>query len=190
MFNRTKHGSDKLMKLLEKWGFCVNIHGNKSQTNEAHWRSSARGSRDLVATDVAARGLDIPEVAHVITTTCPTCRKTTCTALASRPRSRNGKAIAFCAPLEIADLRSIEKAMKKSIPVIGGEVYGNARRLQTPERRQPGPRGPRQVTISGETARCAGAPQSAVASKKAKAAEGAAPAPRAPSRAPKSKQSA
>src|SRR5690606_29584577 len=67
VFGRTKYGSEKLAKLLEKWGFSVAaIHGNKSQGQReralAGFRAGA--TKVLVATDVAARGLDIPQVAH------------------------------------------------------------------------------------------------------------------------------
>ncbi|MDO5705051.1 MAG: DEAD/DEAH box helicase, partial [Paracoccus sp. (in: a-proteobacteria)] len=68
VFGRTKHGSEKLSKLLEKWGFSVDaIHGNKSQGQRDRALTAFRSGKVqvLVATDVAARGLDIPEVAHV-----------------------------------------------------------------------------------------------------------------------------
>ncbi len=148
VFNRTKHGSDKLAKLLEKWGFSVvAIHGNKSQNQRERALAQFRAGEVeiLVATDVAARGLDIPEVAHVYNYDLPNVPENYVHRIGRTARAgRNGKAIAFCAPLEMADLRSIEKAMKKSIPVIGGEVHMEAPEgFKRPNGGNRGPRGPR-----------------------------------------------
>ena len=200
VFNRTKHGSDKLAKLLEKWGFSVvAIHGNKSQNQRERALAQFRAGEVeiLVATDVAARGLDIPEVAHVYNYDLPNVPENYVHRIGRTARAgRNGKAIAFCAPLEMADLRLIEKAMKKPIPVIGGEVH-----MEAPEGfKRPngggGNRGPRQGDNPAAKPRGkgqgkpGGRPQSAVASKKPKGAEGGARPPRRASRAPKSQQSA
>ena len=126
VFGRTKHGSDKLAKLLEKWGFAVAaIHGNKSQgQRERALEAFRRGqTRVLVATDVAARGLDIPEVAHVYNYDLPNVPENYVHRIGRTARAgRDGRAVAFCAPAEISELRAIEKAMKAPIPVIGGEA--------------------------------------------------------------------
>ncbi|GGF58103.1 DEAD/DEAH box helicase [Paracoccus acridae] len=125
VFGRTKHGSEKLAKLLEKWGFAVAaIHGNKSQGQRERALDAFRKGQTqvLVATDVAARGLDIPEVAHVYNYDLPNVPENYVHRIGRTARAgRDGRAVAFCAPAEVGELRAIEKAMKAAIPVIGGE---------------------------------------------------------------------
>lgn len=125
VFNRTKHGSEKLAKLLEKWGYKVAaIHGNKSQGQRERALASFRAgeTKVLVATDVAARGLDIPEVAHVYNYDLPNVPENYVHRIGRTARAgRDGRAVAFCAPAEVGELRAIEKAMKAKIPVIGGD---------------------------------------------------------------------
>ncbi len=129
VFNRTKHGSDKLTKLLTAWGFNVTaIHGNKSQGQRERALASFRAGEIevLVATDVAARGLDIPQVAHVYNFDLPNVPENYVHRIGRTARAgRDGKAVAFCAPLEMGDLRAIEKAMKSDIPVVGGTPHVN-----------------------------------------------------------------
>ncbi len=126
VFGRTKHGCEKLAKLLEKWGFAVAaIHGNKSQGQRERALAAFRAgeTRVLVATDVAARGLDIPEVAHVYNYDLPNVPENYVHRIGRTARAgRDGRAVAFCAPGEVAELRAIEKAMKSAIPVIGGDA--------------------------------------------------------------------
>ena len=126
VFGRTKHGSEKLSKVLEKWGFKVAaIHGNKSQGQRERALASFRAgeTKVLVATDVAARGLDIPEVAHVYNFDLPNVPENYVHRIGRTARAgRKGRAIAFCAPAELGELRAIEKAMKSPIPVVGGEA--------------------------------------------------------------------
>merc|ERR1711969_255661 len=126
VFGRTKHGSEKLSKLLDKWGFKVAaIHGNKSQGQRERALAAYRAGQTqiLVATDVAARGLDIPEVAHVYNYDLPNVPENYVHRIGRTARAgRDGRAVAFCAPAEIGELRAIERAMKSAIPVIGGEV--------------------------------------------------------------------
>ncbi|MGV3694198.1 MAG: DEAD/DEAH box helicase, partial [Paracoccus marcusii] len=126
VFGRTKHGCEKLAKLLEKWGFAVAaIHGNKSQgQRERALEAFRKGeTKVLVATDVAARGLDIPEVAHVYNYDLPNVPENYVHRIGRTARAgRDGRAVAFCSPAELGELRAIEKAMKNAIPVIGGYV--------------------------------------------------------------------
>ena len=125
VFNRTKHGSEKLMKLLDSWGFSAGaIHGNKSQGQRERALAAFRAGEIevLVATDVAARGIDIPEVRHVYNYDLPNVPDNYVHRIGRTARAgRDGRAVAFCAPDEVADLREIEKTMKAQIPVIGGE---------------------------------------------------------------------
>ncbi|WP_444455076.1 DEAD/DEAH box helicase [Rhodobacter capsulatus] len=138
VFNRTKHGSDKLAKLLEKWGFSVTaIHGNKSQGQRERALSSFRASevQVLVATDVAARGLDIPQVAHVYNYDLPNVPENYVHRIGRTARAgRDGRAVAFCGPLEMSDLRAIEAAMGAKIPVIGGEAHAEGGSRPAPGR--------------------------------------------------------
>ncbi|MFV0294266.1 MAG: DEAD/DEAH box helicase [Paracoccus sp. (in: a-proteobacteria)] len=126
VFGRTKYGSEKLAKLLDKWGFSVvAIHGNKSQGQRERALSAFRGGKAqvLVATDVAARGLDIPQVAHVYNYDLPNVPENYVHRIGRTARAgRDGRAVAFCAPGEVGELRAIEKTMKARIPVIGGEA--------------------------------------------------------------------
>ena len=130
VFGRTKHGCEKLAKLLEKWGFPVAaIHGNKSQgQRERALEAFRKGETQvLVATDVAARGLDIPEVAHVYNYDLPNVPENYVHRIGRTARAgRDGRAVALCAPAEMGELRAIEKAMKAAIPVIGGEPWAYA----------------------------------------------------------------
>ena len=77
----------------------------------------------LVATDVAARGIDIPQVAHIYNYDLPNVPENYVHRIGRTARAgRDGRAVAFCAPAELGELRAIEKTIKAAIPVIGGEV--------------------------------------------------------------------
>lgn len=149
VFGRTKHGSEKLAGLLEKWGFSVAaIHGNKSQGQRERALDAFRkgDTQVLVATDVAARGLDIPEVAHVYNYDLPNVPENYVHRIGRTARAgRDGRAVAFCAPAEIGELRAIERAMKTAIPVIGGEVPPQT----SAPRGGAGGRGPKQRPAGG-----------------------------------------
>ncbi|MDO5621868.1 MAG: DEAD/DEAH box helicase [Paracoccus sp. (in: a-proteobacteria)] len=125
VFGRTKYGSEKLARLLDKWGFKTGaIHGNKSQgQRERALEAFRKGDvHVLVATDVAARGLDIPEVAHVYNYDLPNVAENYVHRIGRTARAgRDGRAVAFCSPAELGELRDIEKAMKAEIPHIGGD---------------------------------------------------------------------
>ncbi len=125
VFARTKHGSDKLARVLEKNGFAVAaIHGNKSQGQRERALAAFRAGQVhvLVATDVAARGLDIPEVAHVYNYDLPNVPESYVHRIGRTARAgREGRAVAFCSPEEWGALKDIEKTMKSEIAVIGGE---------------------------------------------------------------------
>ncbi len=148
VFGRTKHGMEKLSRLLENKGFAVAaIHGNKSQgQRERAIRDFKDGKiRVLVATDVAARGLDIPDVKHVYNYELPNVPDQYVHRIGRTARAgADGKAIAFCAPDEMGDLKDIEKTLKSSIPVASGrpwEVSGDeGKRKPSGNRRGGGPR--------------------------------------------------
>ncbi len=127
VFSRTKHGAEKLMKLLVTWGFAADsIHGNKSQGQRDRALRAFRDgdTRVLVATDVAARGIDIPGVRHVYNFDLPNVPENYVHRIGRTARAgAEGAAIAFCAPAEMDELRAIEKALKASIPVVGGTEW-------------------------------------------------------------------
>ena len=146
VFGRTKHGSEKLMKLLTAKGFVADsIHGNKSQVqrDRAIAAFKACKTKVLVATDVAARGLDIPAVRHVYNYDLPNVPENYVHRIGRTARAgADGAAIAFCSPEEMDELKAIQKAMKTSIPVASGRPW---EALPTPgakpKQRGGGPRG-------------------------------------------------
>lgn len=127
VFLRTKHGAEKLMKLLVSWGFSAgSIHGNKSQGQRERTLAAFRAGelKVLVATDVAARGIDIPLVRHVYNFDLPNVPENYIHRIGRTARAgRDGRAMAFCAPAEMADLRAIEKLMRQPVEVAGGEPW-------------------------------------------------------------------
>ncbi|MBY5406914.1 DEAD/DEAH box helicase [Rhizobium leguminosarum] len=129
VFLRTKHGAEKLMKHLENIGYSVaSIHGNKSQgQRERALKAFRDGSiKTLIATDVAARGIDIPAVSHVYNYDLPEVPDAYVHRIGRTARAgRDGIAIAFCAPDEARLLRDIERLMGIDITVASGEAPAN-----------------------------------------------------------------
>ncbi len=127
VFGRTKHGMEKLSKILDSKGFAVaSIHGNKSQGQRERALASFRSGevRILVATDVAARGLDIPDVRHVYNFELPNVPENYVHRIGRTARAgADGNAIALVAPDEMGELRDIQKAMKADIPVASGRPW-------------------------------------------------------------------
>ena len=130
VFGRTKHGSEKLMKKLVAAGFAAaSIHGNKSQgQRDRALRAFKEGEvRVLVATDVAARGIDIPGVGYVYNYELPNVPENYVHRIGRTARAgRDGIAVALCAPDEMGELRAIEKAMGARIPVASGTPFAEA----------------------------------------------------------------
>ena len=125
VFARTKHGAERLMKQLVADGFdAASIHGNKSQGQRDR---AIKGFREgsikiLVATDVAARGIDIPDVRVVYNFDLPDVPDNYVHRIGRTARAgRDGEAIAFCSAEEVGQLKDIEKVMKVSIPVASGD---------------------------------------------------------------------
>jgi len=130
VFARTKHGAEKLMKHLVASGFAAaSIHGNKSQgQRDRAIREFRAGSvRILVATDVAARGIDIPGVSHVYNFDLPQVPESYVHRIGRTARAgAEGRAISFCSEDEAKMLRDIEKLTGVSIAVASGEHPGFA----------------------------------------------------------------
>lgn len=127
VFSRTKHGADRLSRSLERAGFdAVAIHGNRSQGQRERAINAFRSGqiKVLVATDVAARGIDIPGVRHVYNYDLPNVAENYIHRIGRTARAgADGAAIAFCAPDEMGELRDIQKTMKITIPVAGGTPW-------------------------------------------------------------------
>jgi ATP-dependent RNA helicase RhlE len=142
VFGRTKHGSDKLARKLEQAGFSVAaIHGNKSQGQRERALKAFRDGqvKVLVATDVAARGLDIPDVKHVYNYELPNVPDNYVHRIGRTARAgRDGAAIAFCAPDEMGELKDIQKVLGTTIPVASGRPWEV---LPDPKEKKPQGRG-------------------------------------------------
>ena len=127
VFGRTKHGCEKLYKTLEAKGFAAaSIHGNKSQGQRERAIEAFKAGkvRVLVATDVAARGIDIPGVRHVYNYDLPNVAENYVHRIGRTARAgADGSAIALVAPDEMIELQDIEKAMKETIPVASGRAW-------------------------------------------------------------------
>ncbi len=119
VFTRTKHGADALMRKLEKGGLnAAAIHGNKSQAQRERALTALRASRIqvLVATDIAARGIDIPEVSHVVNYDLPETPEAYVHRIGRTARAgSSGEAITLCDGSERKLLKRIEMLTKQSI---------------------------------------------------------------------------
>ncbi|MBT3193856.1 MAG: DEAD/DEAH box helicase [Verrucomicrobia bacterium] len=153
VFTRTKHGADRVAKRLIKDKVpAAAIHGNKSQNArtralEAFKRGDARV---LVASDIAARGIDIDSISHVINYELPHEPETYVHRIGRTGRAGNsGRAISFCDLEEQPRLRSIEKLIRTAIPEIKDHPYAGSHIGEEP---RPGrqPRPPRDRTQSSQ----------------------------------------
>lgn len=127
VFSRTKHGANKIVTLLEKAGLKAQaIHGNKSQNarQKALKDFKDRKIRILVATDIAARGIDISELSHVINYDLPEVPETYVHRIGRTGRAgQGGIAISFCNNEERRLLVDIQKLISKSIAVVKDHPY-------------------------------------------------------------------
>jgi ATP-dependent RNA helicase RhlE len=127
VFTRTKHGADRVVKDLVKAGETAEaIHGNKSQNARQRALSNFKSGeiRVLVATDIAARGIDIEELSHVINYELPNIPESYVHRIGRTGRAGlSGKAIAFCERDEFPFLKDIQKLIGKQVPVITDHPY-------------------------------------------------------------------
>ncbi len=127
VFTRTKHGADRVVRGLTKVNISAQaIHGNKSQNaRQAALNNFKSGAtRVLVATDIAARGIDIDELSHVINFNLPNIPETYVHRIGRTGRAGlSGIAISFCDNEEIPYLKDIEKLIKKTIPQVKDHPY-------------------------------------------------------------------
>jgi ATP-dependent RNA helicase RhlE len=120
VFTRTKRGADKVVRALAKSGLAAEaIHGNKSQNQRERVLAAFRSGhlRTLVATDIAARGIDVDGISHVINYDLPNIPESYVHRIGRTARAgADGVAISFCDAEERAYLRDIEKLIRMSIP--------------------------------------------------------------------------
>ncbi|TBW33691.1 DEAD/DEAH box helicase, partial [Siculibacillus lacustris] len=119
VFTRTKHGADRVVKNLVRSGFdAAAIHGNKSQPQREKALAAFREGhcRVLVATDIAARGIDIDDVSHVVNFELPNIPESYVHRIGRTARAGNGgSAVSFCNAEERAYLKSIERLIRRTI---------------------------------------------------------------------------
>ncbi|MHA1733906.1 MAG: DEAD/DEAH box helicase [Promethearchaeota archaeon] len=127
VFTRTKHGANRVVKLLKRGGVDAEaIHGNKSQTARQRALKNFREgvTRVLVATDVAARGIDVEEISHVIQFTLPNVPEMYVHRVGRTGRAGSrGIALSFCSADERQLLKDVEKFIKMRVPVISDHPY-------------------------------------------------------------------
>lgn len=127
VFTRTKHGADKVVKFLHKHNItAAAIHGNKSQNARQHALGNFKNGkiRVLVATDIAARGIDIDELSHVINFELPNVPETYVHRIGRTGRAgKTGIAMSFCGSEETAELKDIQKLIGFNLPLINEHPY-------------------------------------------------------------------
>ena len=135
VFTRTKHGANRLAERLEKAGIgAAAIHGNKSQTARQRALEGFRSGdlRVLVATDIAARGIDIDDISHVINFELPNIPESYVHRIGRTARAgASGTAVSFCTHEERPFLKDIEKLIRQQVP--RHERYAGTMTAQEPE---------------------------------------------------------
>lgn len=151
VFLRTKHGAERLMKNLKKAGFsAASIHGNKSQGQRDRAITAFKEGSILVlvATDVAARGIDIPGVGHVYNYDLPNVPENYVHRIGRTARAGcTGRAVSFCAEDEMAELKSIEKSLGAFIEVDGGVSWPVVNDIAKPKKQRRSRRRTRQGRV-------------------------------------------
>lgn len=127
VFTRTKHGADKVTRLLNKYGIKAEaIHGNKAQNARQKALNNFKdgSTRILVATDIAARGIDVDSLEFVVNFELPNVPETYVHRIGRTGRAgAAGTAYSFCDAEEKAYLKDIQKLINKSIPVVSDHAY-------------------------------------------------------------------
>ena len=153
VFSRTKHGANKIVKKLMQAGVEAEpIHGNKSQNSRQQALKNFREgkTRILVATDVAARGLDVFNISHVIQFDLPNISETYVHRIGRTGRAgAGGIAIAFCNSEELPFLRDIEKFIRMKIPEAQNSRVDSRRSLNLVPQSQKNQSKPVKIKNSG-----------------------------------------
>ena len=145
IFSRTKHGADRIVKLLAGSGIPANaIHGNKSQPQRERALAEFKGGKAkiLVATDIAARGIDVTGVSHVINFELPNVSEQYVHRIGRTARAgAAGVAISYCAEDERAYLKGIERLTRQPIEVVPlpANFVGEANRIKATRTAPPEP---------------------------------------------------
>jgi ATP-dependent RNA helicase RhlE len=144
VFTRTKHGADKVVKDLVRIGVKTEaIHGNKSQNARQRALSNFKDgiTRVLIATDIAARGIDVDELTHVINYELPNIPETYVHRIGRTGRAGlSGVAFSFCEQEELPYLKDIQKLIGKSVPVDMEHPYHIELHLQKISNNAPAPK--------------------------------------------------
>jgi len=152
VFTRTKHGADKVARRLVQGGItAAAIHGNKAQNNRERTLEGFRAGRlhVLVATDIAARGIDVDGITHVVNFDLPNVPETYVHRIGRTGRAgATGIAISLCDREEREFLRDIEKLIKRSVPVVGTDTSRGRERAPTPGA-GPGAHAAREARLAG-----------------------------------------
>jgi ATP-dependent RNA helicase RhlE len=152
VFSRTKHGANRIAEHLVKAGIGAEaIHGNKSQNARERALAGFKAGRTrvLVATDIAARGIDIDDVTHVVNFDIPEVPEAYVHRIGRTARAgATGMALSFCETDERLDWRNIEKLIHQEIPIVEGHPYesrvpfsATSRAAAAPQRPAPQPHG-------------------------------------------------
>ncbi len=135
VFTRTKHGADKVARKLAQSGIPADaIHGNKSQGQRERALSAFRDGKvkTLVATDIAARGIDVDGISHVVNFDLPNVPETYVHRIGRTARAgAEGVAISLCDAEEAAFLRDIEKLIRASLPVTDKRAHSGGAEART-----------------------------------------------------------
>jgi ATP-dependent RNA helicase RhlE len=135
VFTRTKHGADKVVRRLNGAGIAAEaIHGNKSQGQRERVLAAFRSGkvRTLVATDIAARGIDVDGISHVVNFDLPNVPETYVHRIGRTARAgADGIAISLCDAEEMALLRDIEKLIRMALPMSDRRAHPQRAEAQT-----------------------------------------------------------
>jgi ATP-dependent RNA helicase RhlE len=141
VFSRTKHGANRIVQHLDAAGISADaIHGNKSQPQRERALAAFRAgeSRLLVATDIAARGIDVDGVTHVINFDLPNVAESYVHRIGRTARAgADGIAISFCDREERAYLRDIERLTRQRVAVLDMGLAGDLPPLPKPAPARP-----------------------------------------------------
>lgn len=140
VFVRTKHGADKLVKKLKKFNYvAAAIHGNKSQNNRQKTLSDFKDKRlkILVATDIAARGIDITKLKYVVNFDIPNVPETYVHRIGRSGRAgESGTAFSISEPEENASVKAIESLTKIAIPIVNDHPFPQTDKPMTAEEKK------------------------------------------------------
>lgn len=153
IFTRTKHGANRLAEQLDKEGVsAAAIHGNKSQGARQQALNAFREGklRALVATDIAARGIDVEGLTHVINYELPNEPESYVHRIGRTARAgADGTAISLCELEEVAYLRDIEKSIRQQVPVVGDHPWHCEQTCDLHQSKRPAPRPKRGGATGG-----------------------------------------